>query len=89
VINELNVLSRNNIECEYNQKSIYIAMGFSVCSGLISSTMGMAGGVLLINVMLRFKLHPQVLSATSTFRSNITSLASGFQFIFVGSVDWN
>jgi len=89
VNHEITILERNSIPQDYDHKAVSIAIMFSVLSGAISASMGMAGGVVLVNVMLAFKIHPKVMSATSTFRSISMSIVSGVQYVFIGNINWN
>jgi len=89
VNHEITVLERHNIKSDYDHNAVRIAIMFSILSGVISACMGMAGGIVLVNVMLAFKINPKVLSATSTFRSINMSIVSGIQYVFLGNIDWN
>jgi len=55
------------------------AIFFSILSGIVSAALGMGGGVVLLSVMLSFKTNPKIMSATSTFRSNCMTFASGLE----------
>lgn len=79
VNHEITVMERNNVKSEYDHKAVRTAIMFSVLSGAVSASMGMAGGIVLVNIMLAFKIHPKVMSATSTFRSISMSIVSGVQ----------
>jgi len=61
----------------------------SLGAGILSSLLGIGGGMVLSPVMLDLKVLPSVTAATASYMILFTSIASSVQFAILGRVLWD
>lgn len=61
----------------------------SLCAGVCSGALGIAGGLIKGPIMIHWGLVPQSSTATAIFMILFTSTSTILQFLLLGRIDWN
>jgi uncharacterized membrane protein YfcA len=66
-----------------------IISALSLGAGILSSLLGIGGGMILSPMMLEMQVLPEVVAATSTYMILFTSLSAVVQFAVLGRIIWD
>jgi uncharacterized membrane protein YfcA len=66
-----------------------VISALSLGAGILSSLLGIGGGMILSPMMLEMQVLPEVVAATSTYMILFTSLSAVVQFAVLGRIIWD
>jgi uncharacterized membrane protein YfcA len=66
-----------------------IISALSLGAGILSSLLGIGGGMILSPMMLEMQVLPEIVAATSTYMILFTSLSAVVQFAVLGRIIWD
>jgi len=66
-----------------------VISALSLGAGILSSLLGIGGGMILSPMMLEMQVLPEVVSATATYMILFTSLSAVVQFSVLGRIIWD
>ena len=71
-------------DIEWTPQIISKMLIIAIIGGLLSSYVGLGGGIIFGPVMLEFGVHPRVSSSTSMYMVMLSTLVAVIQFFFMG-----
>ena len=71
-------------DIEWTPSVIVRMLVIAILGGLLSSYVGLGGGIIFGPVMLEFGVHPRVSSSTSMYMVMLSTFVAVVQFFFMG-----
>lgn len=78
-----------NSDIEWTDKRTYVTMIISLCAGLLSSLLGVGGGMLINPLLLELGVAPDCTAATSSLMILFTSISAIAQYGILGRIQWD
>jgi uncharacterized membrane protein YfcA len=76
-------------DVNWTPKYTIIISALSLGAGILSSLLGIGGGMILSPMMLEMEVLPAIVSATATYMILFTSLSAVVQFAVLGRIIWD
>jgi uncharacterized membrane protein YfcA len=78
-----------NSDIEWTEKRTYVTMAVAIGAGLLSSLLGVGGGMLINPLMLELGVAPDCTAATSSLMILFTAISAIAQYGIIGRIQWD